>query len=155
MNQVQFIDSKCITQNEHRLLTAGKTAKTKTNRTLKEISNAIGELQREHIKPSQANVIRRLKGKKCKRTIIKHWKTLFSKQDTPSAKLDVRDPAQQKPFEEWSNSDLVIPTLEQEIKLNPHQSPNLLLHYLNVMRAMRIKELQDCYCSTPDIRKIY
>src|ERR1035437_2900829 len=109
MNQVHFIDTKCITSKEQQLLSAAKTARTKLENSINEIKNAIAELQAENIKVTQANVIRRLKGKRSKKTIIQHWKTLFPKQTSEETIFDWRDLANQKPLHQWSNSELGIP----------------------------------------------
>ena len=132
----------------HRQLTAAKIAKTKTDNTIGEIKKAIDELHQENVKPTQANVIRRLKGKRCKKTIISHWKILHPKQSSPETNFVERDHAQQKPLHQLpnlhqlSNFELGLPSLEQEIKNNPGRSPNLLLYYLQVMRENRIHELR-------------
>ena len=142
MNQVHFIDTKCITSKEQQLLSAAKTARTKIDNTINEIKNAIAELQAENIKITQANVIRRLKGKKCKRTIIRHWKTLFPKHSSEDTVYDLPDHANQKPLNQWSNSELGVPTLEQERNYYPDKNVNLLIYHLQCMRQIRIKELE-------------
>ena len=82
--------------------------------SINEIKNAIAELQAENIKVTQANVIRRLTGKRSKKTIIQHWKTLFPKQTSEETIFDWRDLAIQKPLYQRTNSELGVPTLEQE-----------------------------------------
>ena len=63
MNEVHFTNCIAIIAEEQRQLTAAKIAKTKVDNTTKEIRKAIAELNEERIKPTQANVIRRLTGK--------------------------------------------------------------------------------------------
>ena len=91
---------------------------------------------------TQANVIRRLTGKRSKKTIIQHWKTLFPKKSSEETIFDWRDLANQKPLHQWSNSELGIPTLEQERNYYPDKNINLLIYHLQCMRQLRIQELE-------------
>ena len=99
-------------------------------------------MQSEDIKITQANVIRRLKGKRSKKTIIQHWKTLFPKKSSEETIFDWRDLANHKPLYQWSNSELGIPTLEQERNYYPDKNLNLLIYHLQCMRQLRIQELE-------------
>ena len=77
MNEVHFINDYGISQKEQLYLRAAKTARTKTENSINEIKNAIAELKAENIKITQANVIRRLTGIRCKKTIIHTGKLYF------------------------------------------------------------------------------
>ncbi len=141
MNQVHFIANKCISSKERSQNVAFKIAKTKVDNSISEIKVAIAELEADDIAVTQANVIRKLKGKKCKRTIINHWKNLFPSPQAETLFVE-RDPAQQKPLHQWSNEELGIPSLEQERKINAGKSDAVLMYYLLAMREMRMKQLQ-------------
>ena len=98
---MQCINSKeddLLTSKEKYRITALKTSKTKIDNTINEIKNAIAQLQSEDIKITQANVIRKLKGKRCKKTIIQHWKTLFPKKSSEETIYGWRDLANHKLF---------------------------------------------------------
>ncbi len=138
MNQVHFINNKC----NSRKVVAEKIAKTKVDNSISEIKRAISEMEAEGIAITQAKVIRRLKGKRCRKTIIRHWKTLFPKNETVEKVCCAEEPYLNKPFYEWKNEELGIPTLQQERSLNPAESEVLLFCYLQAMREIRIKELQ-------------
>ena len=145
---MQCINSKeddLLTSKEKYRITALKTSKTKIDNSINEIKNAIAELQAEHIKITQANVIRRLKGKRSKKTIIQHWKTLFPKKSSEETIFDWRDLAIHKPLHQWSNTELGVPTLEQERNYYPDKNVNLLIYHLQCMRQLRIKELEGHY----------
>src|ERR1035437_40982 len=137
------VDSISHPKEKH-LIKALKTSKTKIDNSINEIKNAIAELQAENIKSSQANVIRRLKGKRCKKTIIQHWKSLDSKWQNSKDKI-VAEPITDlpvKPLNQWSNSELGVPTLEQERNYYPDKNVNLLIYHLQCMRQFRIQELE-------------
>jgi|ERR1035437_2355857 hypothetical protein len=142
MNEVHFTNCIAIIAEEQRQLTAAKIAKTKTENSINEIKNAIAQLQSEDIKITQANVIRRLTGKRCKKTIIQHWKTLFPKHSSEDTVYDLPDHANQKPLNQWTNTELGVPTLEQERNYYPDKNVNLLIYHLQCMRQFRIQELQ-------------
>src|ERR1035437_8438956 len=137
METLKIIESKKI----HRL-TAAKITKTKIDNTITEIRKAIAELTAENLKPSQANVIRKLKGKRCKKTIIQHWKSLFPKHSSEDTVYDLPDHANQKPLNQWTNTEFGVPTLEQERNYYPEKNVNLLIYHLQCMRQFRIQELQ-------------
>lgn len=138
MNQVHFINDKCSS----RKVVSDKIAKTKVDNSLKEIKTAVAELETKGIAVTQAKVIRRLKGKRCRKTVIHHWKTLFPKNVPAQEVCCAEEPYLNKPFHQWTNEELGIPTLQQEKILNPAKSEALLFCYLQVMREMRIQELQ-------------
>jgi hypothetical protein len=144
MNEVHYMEPERSTTKEKQLLKAAKTAKTKTDNTLSEIRKAIEDLEADNIRASQANVIRKLNGKLCRRTVVTHWKNLFPKPQADEIKNIEHEfvEQQKKPVYLWGLEELGVPTLAEERKLNPGKSDAVLLYYILAMREMRIKELQ-------------